>query len=204
MVHYMISGDDGVAARIGRRIRSARLAQAWTLDQMAEASGVSRRMVVMVEKGQTNPSVTTLLRLSDALGLGLPTLVADRDGVPASLTKNGGGTTLWTSDRGGAGVLLAGTPSPDILELWQWTLPPGDIHESPAHSPGTREILHVTGGTVTLTTGPDATALATGDTYAFDGDQPHSYANTSTHQATFTLAVFEPDVGAPSAREDPS
>jgi transcriptional regulator with XRE-family HTH domain len=203
MLHCM-SGDDGLAARIGQRIRSARLARVWTLDQMAEASGVSRRMVVMVEKGQTNPSVTTLLRLSDALGIGLPTLVADGDGVPASLTREGDGTALWTSDRGGSGVLLAGTPSPDVLELWQWVLHPGDVHESPAHSPGTREILHVTGGTLTLTTGPDTITLSTGDTYAFSGDQPHRYANTSAHQATFTLAVFEPDVGGPSAREDPS
>ena len=198
----MTTGDDGLATRIGRRIRAARLARSWTLDQMAESSGVSRRMVIMVEKGQTNPSVTTLLSLSDALGIGLPTLIANRNGVPASLAREGEGTTLWTSDSGGSGVLLAGTPSPDVLELWQWILVPGDLHESPAHTPGTREILHVTSGTVILTTGPDTTALAAGDTYAFGGDQPHSYANTSAHQAAFTLAVFEPDVGVLQARKE--
>ena len=33
-------------------------------------------MVVSVEQGAVNPSVGTLLRLSDALGIGLPALVA--------------------------------------------------------------------------------------------------------------------------------
>ena len=50
----------------------------WTLDQVAEAAGVSRRLVVNIEQGATNPSVGTLLRISDALGVGLPALVEPR------------------------------------------------------------------------------------------------------------------------------
>jgi len=162
---------------------------------MAERSGVSRRMVVLVEKGQTNPSVTTLLLLSDALGIGLPTLVSEHEGMPAALTRRGDGSILWTSERGGTGTLLAGTPSPDVLELWEWHLAAGDAHVSTAHTPGTREILHVTDGTVTLTTGDEQRVLHAGDTCAFDGDQSHSYANETGRAASFTLAVFEPDVG---------
>lgn len=197
----MVNGMGDLAALIGGRVRASRQANGWTLDQMAERSGVSRRMVVKVEKGDTNPSVTTLLLLSDALGIGLPTLVAEREGVPAALTRDGEGTTLWRSPRGGSGVLLAGTPSPDVLELWQWSLEPGDEHDSLSHAPGTREILHVTAGTVTLRTGPASTTLGTRDTCAFDGDQPHSYANTTTERAAFTLAVFEPDVGTAPLRD---
>lgn len=60
---------------IGARVRQERKARDWTLDRLAEAAGVSRRMVVSVEQGSVNPSVGTLLRLNDALGLGLPALV---------------------------------------------------------------------------------------------------------------------------------
>jgi transcriptional regulator with XRE-family HTH domain len=194
----MDTNGGALAARIGRRVRASRLVHGWTLDQMAARSGISRRMVVMVEKGETNPSVTTLLLLSNALGIGLPTLVAEREGIPSALTRRGDGAPLWTSPGGGSGVLLAGTPSPDVLELWHWELAPGDLHESQAHAPGTREILHVTAGVVTLTTGQDTVSLGAGDTAAFDGDQPHAYANTSGEQATFTLAVSEPDVGTAS------
>jgi quercetin dioxygenase-like cupin family protein/DNA-binding XRE family transcriptional regulator len=169
-----------------------------TLDQMATLSGVSRRMIVMVEKGETNPSVTTLLLLSDALGIGLPTLVAEREGIPSMLTRHGGGAQLWSSAAGGSGVLLAGTPSPDVLELWQWQLAPQDKHESAAHSVGTKEILHVITGTVSVAVGADEVVLGAGDSYAFAGDQPHAYANPGTSDATFTLAVFEPDVGTTS------
>lgn len=162
---------------------------------MAERSGVSRRMVVKIEKGETNPSVTTLLLLGDALGVGLPSLVAERDGAPPALTRSGEGATLWTSPGGGTGVLLAGTPAPDVLALWEWTLAPGDAHESAAHSAGTREILHVVRGVVTLTLSEDQVDLAPGDALAFAGDQFHRYANRGAEAAVFTLAVSEPGVG---------
>ena len=44
--------------------------------------------------------------------------------------------------------------------------------------------------------------LATGDALSFPGDVTHSYRNTHKRPAKFTLAVFEPGVGAPSANGD--
>ena len=83
----------------------------------------------------------------------------------------------------------------ELASLWQWTLMPGDTHESDAHSPGTKEILHVIRGTVTLGMSVDSIDLSAGETFAFAGDQPHSYANTGTETATFILTVSESDVG---------
>src|SRR5690606_16013550 len=103
-----------------------------TLDQLAEAAGVSRRMVVNIEQGVTNPSVGTLLRISDALGVGLPALVAPPQARPMKITRRGEGVTLWSGDYGGQGVLLSGTEPPNVVELWDWTLAPGDQHTSEA------------------------------------------------------------------------
>ncbi|MGA2829145.1 MAG: helix-turn-helix transcriptional regulator, partial [Streptosporangiaceae bacterium] len=64
-----------LALAIGVRVRQERQSRGWTLDQLAEVAGVSRRMVVNIEQGAVNPSVGTLLRISDALGVGLPVLV---------------------------------------------------------------------------------------------------------------------------------
>ena len=50
---------------------------------------------------------------------------------------------------GGRGVLVAGTEPPDVVELWDWTLGPGDTHVSEAHTAGTKELLQVQEGTVT-------------------------------------------------------
>jgi quercetin dioxygenase-like cupin family protein len=151
-------------------------------------------MLVNVEQGSANPSVGTLLRISDALGVGLPALVEPPERTRVRITRRGRGAALWSSSAGGRGVLVAGTEPPDVLELWDWTLAPGDQHASEAHTAGTRELLQVHEGTVTLEVGGQAHTLEAGDAAAFPGDVAHSYANSGSGSARFSLAVFEPDV----------
>jgi transcriptional regulator with XRE-family HTH domain len=198
-MHYHALMDDNVSelsAAIGAKVRSERQARQWTLDQLAEHSGVSRRMLINVEQGTANPSVTTLLRLSDALGIGLQALVAVPQTKPVKVVRAGDAPALWTGDGGGRGVLLAGTTPPDILELWDWTLAPGDRHDSEPHVRGTKEILQVRQGTVSVTVGDQTEELEVDDAISFASDVPHSYANESTAPARFSLTVFEPGVGA--------
>jgi transcriptional regulator with XRE-family HTH domain len=190
-----------LALAIGVRVKQQRQARRWTLDQLAEAAGVSRRMVVNVEQGAANPSVGTLLRISDALGVGLPALVEAPQPKPVKVTRRGDGAVLWSGEAGGRGMLVAGTEPPDVVELWDWTLGPGDQHVSEAHAPGTKELVQVQEGEITVEIADQAVTLETGDALAFPGDVAHSYANPGTHPARFSLAVFEPGVGAGSRSE---
>jgi transcriptional regulator with XRE-family HTH domain len=190
-----------LAFAIGARVKQERQSRHWTLDQLAEAAGVSRRMVVNVEQGAANPSVGTLLRISDALGVGLPALVEPPAPRPVKVTRQGDGAALWTSPSGGRGVLVAGTEPPDVLELWDWTLGPGDAHRSEAHTPGTKELLQVQQGTITVEVADQLVTLQVGDAIAFPGEVAHSYANAGTQPARFSLAVFEPGVGSGSRSE---
>lgn len=198
-MHYAALVDNnasGLSAAIGAKVRAQRQSREWTLDQLAEHSGVSRRMLINVEQGTANPSVTTLLRLSDALGIGLQALVAIPQSKPVKVIRAGEAPALWTGEGGGRGVLLAGTTPPDILELWDWTLAPGDRHDSEAHVRGTKEILQVREGTVTVTVGDQVEVLEADDAISFASDIAHSYANEGSIPARFSLTVFEPGVGA--------
>ena len=205
-MHYAALVDNNaseLSAAIGAKVRSERQAREWTLDQLAERSGVSRRMLINVEQGTANPSVTTLLRLSDALGIGLQALVAVPQTNRVTVIRAGEAPALWTGARGGRGVLLAGTTAPDILELWDWTLAPGDRHDSEAHVRGTNEILQVREGAVTVTVGGQSEVLEVDDAISFASDVTHSYANEGSKPARFSLTVFEPGVGA-GANAEPS
>ena len=78
---------------------------------------------------------------------------------------------------------------------------PGDVHASEAHAPGTRELLQVQEGAIMIVVADQSVTLSTGDAVTFPGDVPHSYANSETQLARFSLAVFEPDVGSKTRSE---
>jgi quercetin dioxygenase-like cupin family protein len=141
-------------------------------------------MLVNVEHGAANPSVGTLLKISDALGVGLPALVAPPQPSSVKVTRHGDGAILWRSDAGGSGTLLAGIELPDVLELWDWTLAPGDEHVGEAHTLGTRELVQVRRGSITITIANETIDLEEGDAASFAGD-----------------VVFEPAMGAGSRLE---
>jgi len=201
MMHSMDESTAALASAIGVRVRQERQSRRWTLDQLAGVAGVSRRMVVNVEQGAANPSVGTLLRISDALGVGLPALVEPPQPKPVKVTRQGDGATLWSSESGGRGVLVAGTEPPDVVELWEWTLGPGDRHMSEAHTPGTRELVQVQQGTITVEVAGHSVTLDAGDAVAFPGDVAHTYTDPHTEPARFSLVVFEPGVGSRSGSE---
>jgi transcriptional regulator with XRE-family HTH domain len=202
MLHHMVvrEPEDSAAAvsrAIGRRVRTGRVGLGWTLEQLAQRSGVSRRMLVSVEQGATNPSIATLLRLSDALGVGLPALVDTGDDGAAAVAVHRGeaAVAMWTSEAGGSAVLVAGTGPPDVGELWDWRLGPGDDYRSEPHRTGTRELLHVLAGEVVLVVAGSEHRLAAGDAASFDGAAAHTYRNASaTAPARFSLAVYGPSI----------
>ena len=196
------AGASGVAQAIGGRVRQGRTSRGWTLDQLAERSGVSRRMLVSIEQGSANPSIATLLLISEALGIGLPALV-DMDRSPGlRLTRAGTAPVLWRGKLGGRAILVAGTETPDVTELWDWTLGPGETHLSPAHATGTRELLLVLDGQLEVRVGQHTEVLGKGDSASFAGDLPHGYVNAGSAQvARFALTVFEPGVGPGSRSE---
>jgi transcriptional regulator with XRE-family HTH domain len=194
MLHCMDSASP-LTRLIGERVRQERQARQWTLDQLAQVSDVSRRMLINIEQGVANPSIGILLKLSDALGVGLSALVDSPEPTAVKLTRSGTGAVLWSSGAGGRAVLVASTGPPDVVELWDWTLGPGDRHTSDAHATGTHELLHVLQGAVVIEIAEQTVTLATGDALSFPGDLPHAYGNPNPSPARFALSVFEPAVG---------
>lgn len=159
-------------------------------------------MVVNVEQGAVNPSVGTLLRLGRALGVGLPSLVEPPHEGAMTVMRASEGAVLWSGQHGGQGVLMAATAKPDVVELWDWTLGPGDRHSSEPHTPGTTELVLVVAGSVTVESGSRTVVLAAGDAASFPGDSEHSYANDRRRPARFSLTVFDPGAGTSTTKGD--
>ncbi|MFH8792177.1 helix-turn-helix domain-containing protein [Streptomyces sp. NPDC017941] len=60
---------------VGERIRQARLDVSRTQEQVSLATGIDRPSIVRIEQGQQSPTLDTLFRIADAIGVPLADLV---------------------------------------------------------------------------------------------------------------------------------
>jgi transcriptional regulator with XRE-family HTH domain len=180
------------AEHVATEVRRRRHQRNWTLDVAAARLGVSRRLLAQLEAGQGNPSLSTMLAIAEGFDISLVELLAGGD-KPAITVQddNANAPALWHGPNGGTGRLLLGS---DPLELWQWNLGPGEERASDAHRTGSREILLVTAGAVTITVGSaEPITIRRGQSALFRADEPHSYRNDAKAAAAFVLAVHEPN-----------
>ena len=184
--------SETVAGIVSANVASVRKARQLTLDQLAKASGVSKGMVGQIEQGRSNPSIATLVRLANALGVTISRLVEPADGPIAKKVRVDAAITLWEGKAGGVGKLIAGVDSPALLEIWEWRLNPGEAHESIAHPKGARELLLVQDGALVVTAGSRTNRVDAGELLIFAGDTPHRYANEGSQPLMFLMITLEP------------
>lgn len=186
-----MQSTDDVAAAVGRNVRALRQQRGLTIDALAAASGVSRGTVIQVETARGNPSIATLCNLAAALRVGVGSLV-DNDATPHVVVRRSHeAAQLWTSPAGSSAVFRIGTDPPDVLELWDWTLQPGDAFDGEAHPGGTAEVLSVVAGRLALRVGATEHELDEGDTVMFEAHAPHRYTGASDVPTRFTMVVLQ-------------
>ncbi|MEI6587104.1 MAG: helix-turn-helix transcriptional regulator [Sediminibacterium sp.] len=61
--------------KIGLRIRNRRIKLKWTMMELAYESGIDYRQIGRIERGETNFTIKTLIRISIALNFGLKDLI---------------------------------------------------------------------------------------------------------------------------------
>ena len=184
---------DDVNAAVGRNVRNHRTRLAWTLDDLAARSGVSKGMLSQVEQARTNPSLGTLCKVSETLGVSLAALVELHEAPVVRVVQPDEVVRLWHSDAGSFGDLLVGSDERDHMELWHWTLAAGDGHGAEAHATGTREMVHVVSGTLTVEVDGVPHAVPAGGAAMFHADRPHAYRNQGRGAVSLVMVVLQPD-----------
>jgi len=184
--------SDTVGEAVARTVRSLRSAHGWSLDQLAARSGLSKGVLVALEQARGNPNLGTLTRVADTLGVPLTRLVQVEEKPSIQLFPAARHVVLWNGPSGGTGMLLAGSAPRPSVELWRWELRPGERRDSEAHTAGTREIISVETGVLSLYVGESRTQVPAGDAAVFHGDRPHAYANETDADIRFILTVMDP------------
>lgn len=84
-----MSQPDRVLADLGHALRSARLDRGFSQEALALETGIHRNYIGGIERGERSPTVSTVAKLSDALGIPLSELfaMAEKSGRPPRATQ---------------------------------------------------------------------------------------------------------------------
>ena len=179
---------------VGDNLKHERRKQHLTLDALSLASGVSKAMLSQIEANKVNPTIGTLWKIVHALKIDFDALLRGEhtQSKMFNVTRAENITTLKTSQYDAAFRVLSPLNMADCLELHMLSVPPGCIHESQAHIPGTEEYITVLSGTVTITAGENRAQLASGDVIAYQSDIAHSIENSSSTPAELYMVIRFP------------
>ncbi|MER6633036.1 XRE family transcriptional regulator [Streptomyces sp. NPDC000987] len=189
-----MSDLDLLTQSLARNVKRWRNERGFTLDALAARAGVSRGMLIQIEQARTNPSIGTVVKVADALGVSITTLLDYEQGPKVRVVPAEQAVRLWHTDAGSYNRLLAGTEAPGPLEMWDWRLMPGESSPSDPHPAGTVELVHVTAGELTLTVDGAEHRVPAGASASFEANVPHVYGNTGRVPMEMITAVSVPPV----------
>ena len=165
---------------VATNVRARRIAAGLSQKGLADASGVSLRMVGGIENGSTSVSTATLDRIGVALDATLSDLVADPSAARSARIDRVG----WTGDKGGNGVLRWSIDARREVELWEWRLEPGERYQAGADPGGWHVMLFVVEGRLTLELERETIEVEAGS-HVFDSAQTHAFMNAGREPLRF-------------------
>ncbi|MEJ1116005.1 cupin domain-containing protein [Paenarthrobacter sp. CCNWLY172] len=177
-----------VPVAIGSRIRAARQAQRLTIEQVADATGLTKGFLSRVERDLTSPSVASLVTLCQVLSVSVGDLFAAPE---THLTKRDDGPRI---SLGGQGIVerLLTARSERRLQILQATIEPRGRGENELYAVDCDvDVLHVIKGRIKLILTNEAYDLEEGDTLSFPGREPHTWINP-TDETVEVLWVLVP------------
>ncbi|QEN90780.1 helix-turn-helix domain-containing protein [Labrys sp. KNU-23] len=175
-----------VLVHVGANVRRLRAAAGLSQAALAEASGLSRRLIVAVEAGDANISLANLDRLAGVLGVDFGAIVRDPGQAGNQRVDQLGWRGAHPDSRA---AFLGAAPARQAAELWIWSLGPGDRYEALPDAEGWREMLYVIEGGLTVETSDGNEIVAAGDFLIFDSAQSYAYVNTGENIVRFVRNV---------------
>ena len=174
--------------KVARNIREMREGRKITLDGAAKLTGVSRSMLAQIEKGDVNPTISTLWKIANGYKVSFTSLL--RNDEPSLLIRDAE-TEPLIEDEG----RYINRPAFPFQEGRQFETcrieikEGGSLHAQP-HLDGVEEYVTLFSGSLEICAGGETFLLHAGDSLRFRADVEHSYRNVGTETVHLNMLIY--------------
>lgn len=175
---------------IAKNLLNIRKNRNLTLDQLAELTGVSKAMLAQIEKGKTNPTITTLWKIANGLQVSFSTFMKEKNPGVKKIRIN---DLEPLRDEEGKYSVYSFFPyhNEKRYEIYVVEVQPGCSYEGRSHLG--EEFIIMKEGIVSINVQGEQHKLVQGDALQFIGESVHGYHNDSDELASFFMLIYYPD-----------
>ena len=168
-----MAGEQVAGIRIGDRIRLMRINQKRTLQEIADASELSRSMISKIENNKTVPSVAALVKIARALGTNISNLL-EHDAVLNAIitTKQKAEENLTITDKGYWIHPYGSEYHEKKMQPFLFVARKGEVKQHELSHEG-EEFIFIISGQMKMQVGEVEYLLKTGDSLYFNSVQKH-------------------------------
>ncbi len=179
--------------RLAARLAALRAEHGWSLDALAERSGISRTTLSRMERGETSPTASLLGRLCTAYNRTMSRLIAETEAEAPDLLR-AADQPLWVDPETGFRRRNVSPPAAGMdAELIEAELPVGATiayAAPPVH--GLEQHIWMLGGTLSLTVERTVHVLKPGDCLRFRLFGATRFESLGPETARYALVVCRP------------
>ena len=182
---------DKQALQLGNRLSLLRKRKSMTLDELSAKSGVSKSILSQIERDLSNPTVTTISRIAEALDEKLSDFFLKIEVEETSSIESSKETPSITSKDGMCEINILGAG--ETVNWLQWyvlEMKAKGVLDSGSHGPKTFENLTVIEGQIEVSCGESKEILSKGDTFRFQSNRDHRIKNISKQKAQVLMVNY--------------
>lgn len=171
---------------ISINLKRLRIARGYSLDFVAEQTGVSKSMLGQIERGVANPTIGTIGKIVSGLRVELSDLVRTPGEEIYPVYKE---RLMPTKDEKDQYRVFTYFPydKERNFELYIIEIEAGGSYSSGSHGVNTKEYIIVDEGELTLEVDNSVTVIKSGDAVRFNTDKHHEYMNNGQNLLKFTV-----------------
>lgn len=170
---------------IADQVRHRRQIKHWSQQELSSHSGVSRRMIAMLEQAESNVSLGILYKIAIALDITIGHLLIGTESEPLAVIEEKQMPVVWRQGKSSARLVLS-VRTRQAAEIWHWLLSPGSSYPAEPDGEGSEELLYVLRGRLTLQLGETSYELEAGEAIRFASPTtPYTFMNTSDRELSF-------------------
>lgn len=174
---------------IGNKLKDIRNKRNLSLDEVTKLTGVSKAMLGQIERGRSNPTVSTLWKIATGLKVSFSFFI-DEDQDDLKVVNQDEINPIIEDDDKMRLFPIFPFDANKGFEIFTIELEPECNHMSTPHNNGVEEYIIVTEGEIELSVNDKKFILKKGNSIKFVANKPHVYRNKKNNKAIFQNIIL--------------